>query len=94
MNVAPPAKRKCQKTKMLNLQQIIEDTAGQPIPIKFDKIGMTCSPIGVDQKYFPCLIGSLVRMNIEPFHKSWASVPDEQKAKIAPRLHVRHLILL
>ena len=79
---------------MLNLQQIIEDTDSQHIPIEFNNIGKTWSPVGVNQKYFPRLIGCLVKMNTEPFHKSWASAPDEQKAKIAPRVHVRHLILL
>ncbi|PON62134.1 hypothetical protein TorRG33x02_280180, partial [Trema orientale] len=54
----------------------------QRLSISFEKTGATCRAVKENQKYFPYFIGVLVRKNIETFHKSWAKVPTEQKAKI------------
>ncbi|PON50475.1 hypothetical protein PanWU01x14_223400 [Parasponia andersonii] len=56
----------------------------QRLSISFDKIGAIWRAIKENQKYFPHLIGVLVRKNTEPFHKSWAKSPAKQKAKIEP----------
>ena len=75
---------------MLNLLQILEDICDQPILIEFDKVGDTWNPVGVNRKYFPHLIGVLVKINTEPFHKSWVMMPEKQVAKIAPSTCMLH----
>ncbi|PON96584.1 hypothetical protein TorRG33x02_075650, partial [Trema orientale] len=83
--LAPIGKRKCSKNRSLNLQKKLDSLEpGQRLPISFDKTGAIWRAIKENHKYFSRLIGVLVRKNTEPFHKSWAKVPAEQKAKIEP----------
>ncbi|PON95323.1 hypothetical protein TorRG33x02_088450, partial [Trema orientale] len=52
------------------------------LPVRIDKKGDMWRAIKVNQKYFSRHIGVLFRKNRELFHKNWAKVPAEQKAKI------------
>ena len=88
MNETPPMnKRKSGFSKSLNLQQLVLKD-GKKLQERFDKEGNTWHVVSCNEKYFPCYIGVLVRLHTEPYHRSWAKVLEEQRAKIAPSMAI------
>ena len=87
---ADPIRRNVRsKNRSLNLRQLFEEKGRNPLPIKFDKARGTWRPVDDYQKYFPRLIGVLVRQNVDPWYKNWKSVPAEQKGKIIHAVEVK-----
>ncbi|PON89639.1 hypothetical protein TorRG33x02_146210 [Trema orientale] len=84
MQVETPHQTRLGFLPRVNQEKLDSLEPGQRLPMLFDKTGATWRAVKENQKYFSRLIGVLIRKNTKPFHKSWAKVLAEQKAKIKP----------
>ncbi|KAL4579492.1 hypothetical protein LXL04_015641 [Taraxacum kok-saghyz] len=74
-------------SKSKNLEIAWKANGSRPLPVEFDiSYEGTYYPLGKNGTMMNSLIRTLVRTHIPPYYFTWDLVPDEDKARILPRV--------
>lgn len=78
LNVAQP-KRRRGPAKGLRLAAVYAANGYRPVPIEFDWVEGTLSPIGPNSSLLPRFVSSHIAHTIPPNFNNWDEVPDNYK---------------